>query len=407
MSRPLGLSAYRALSRRNPAHPYLPTTQRPNGELIWIHAPEKGGGPAALALACRMIGARDGVSVLFTNGEKENTPVSSDPNNLIRDVVPADHPDSTAAFIAHWAPDAVLWLWGALRPNLVLECADADIPMILGNAEADGFEGRRDRWLREVPRALLTRFEKVIARSDIASARLAQMGCSNAQLEQDAPLHFSGAALPFSVSDFDELARTLRGRPVWCATAVQPGEVNTVLKAHRHAMRLSHRLLLILNLADETQEQECIETIAQQGMRKAIWENGEFPDDNCQVLLACSQGELGLWYRVAPVSFLGSSLAAGKGGLDPMHAASLGTAVLYGPNVRNHLHAFSQLASAGAARIVNDANALGVAVARLIAPDQAATMAMAGWDVVSKSAATTDRLVDLLQDALDAPRKGA
>ena len=90
-----------------------------------------------------------------------------------------------------------------------------------------------------------------------------------------------------------------------------------------------------------------------------------------------------------------------------MRAAGLGSAVLYGPNVRNHLNAYSRLASAGAARIVNDANALGVAVARLIAPDHAATMALAGWQVASESAAVTDRIVDLVQDALDQRQKEA
>jgi 3-deoxy-D-manno-octulosonic-acid transferase len=62
---------------------------------------------------------------------------------------------------------------------------------------------------------------------------------------------------------------------------------------------------------------------------------------------------------------------------------------------------YSRLAAAGAARIVNDADALTTAVSRLIAPDQAATMAHAGWDVISEGAALADRIIDLTQDALD------
>jgi hypothetical protein len=53
------------------------------------------------------------------------------------------------------------------------------------------------------------------------------------------------------------------------------------------------------------------------------------------------------------------------------------------------------------ARIVNDATALGTAVSRLIAPDQAAVMAHAGWDVISRGAAVTDKVIDLVQDTLD------
>ncbi|NOR32353.1 MAG: 3-deoxy-D-manno-octulosonic acid transferase, partial [Sulfitobacter sp.] len=100
-------------------------------------------------------------------------------------------------------------------------------------------------------------------------------------------------------------------------------------------------------------------------------------------------------------SFLGSSLHSGPGGCDPFEAAALGSAVLYGPKVRRFLPSYTRLAAEGAARIVNDATALGTAVSRLIAPDQAAVMAHAGWDVISRGAALTDKVIDLVQETLD------
>ena len=106
-------------------------------------------------------------------------------------------------------------------------------------------------------------------------------------------------------------------------------------------------------------------------------------------------------YRLAPVTFLGGSLVSGVGGRDPFEAAALGSAILYGPNVGRYLAAYSRLASVGAARIVKDAETLAGAVQRLSAPDQAAAMAHAAWEVVTQGAEATDRLLDLLQDTLD------
>ncbi|MFC6641884.1 hypothetical protein [Sulfitobacter profundi] len=37
----------------------------------------------------------------------------------------------------------------------------------------------------------------------------------------------------------------------------------------------------------------------------------------------------------------------------------------------------------------------------MIAPDQAATMAHAGWDVISEGAELADRVIELIQDSLD------
>ena len=117
------------------------------------------------------------------------------------------------------------------------------------------------------------------------------------------------------------------------------------------------------------------------------WSDGTYPDDNTSVVVADLPGETGLWFRVAPVSFLGGSLETGQGGQDPFAAAALGSAVLYGP-------------------IVNDAESLGAAVTWLIAPDQAAKMAMAGWDVVTEGADTMERIINLVQDGLDAREDG-
>lgn len=405
MARSIGLSAYLMLSRQGTAHAFDPVAPRPNGRLIWLNAPKTESLSAAQTLAARLTATSPEVHVLITCPEGQTE--SGVAAQVIHDHPPSDHPETVAAFMAHWQPDAALWLWGDLQPNTVLQAHADGIPLILADADTSGFETRRDRWLREVPRRLLTCFDKALCRSEAAMARLQQLGCSSAQLELCAPLHASATALPFAESDFDDLTHALRGRPVWCAAAVQAAEVPVVLEAHRFAMRMSHRLLLILNPADAKDEARTIAHVQDQGLRHANWDDGAFPDDNCQVLLAPSKGELGLWYRAAPVSFLGSSLSAGTGGLDPLQAAALGSAVLYGPNVRNHLHAYSRLAAAGAARIVNDSSALGVAVARLIAPDQAANMALAAWEVVSESAAVTDRIVDLIQDALDTRAKGA
>ena len=110
---------------------------------------------------------------------------------------------------------------------------------------------------------------------------------------------------------------------------------------------------------------------------------------------------MGLWYRLAPITFMGSSLQSGQWGRDPNEPAAHGSAILYGPYVRRYLSSYTRFAEAGAARIVRDAETLGTAVKRLIPADQSAAMAHAAWDVASQSAGVTDKILDLVQDTLD------
>lgn len=402
MAQSLGLAAYRAYVRRAQPEPYVAKSARPHGELLWIHAAEDGSLATVLDLARRLVAHRYGLHVLITCVAK--TDLTCD--HITVSAPPSEHPNDVAAFLDHWHPNVGLWLWGDLQPNLILKAAEMGIPLYLANAGQDGFDSRRERWLPEVARDVLSHFEAILVRSDAAMARLSKLGRHLDTLEQTAALLPGGQALPYVHSDFDDLGQVLSGRPVWLAASLQPNEVSVVLAAHRHALRLSHRLLLVLNPASEGQTEDCLRQLAAEGLRTARWEDGDTLDDNCQVLLATAQDELGLWYRVAPLSFLGRSLSSGHGGLDPYQAAALGTAILYGPNVGRHLSSYSRLAAAGAARIVNDAGALGVAVARLISPDHAASMAMAGWDIVSEGAAVTDHVIDLIQTALDAREEG-
>ena len=390
--------------------PPPPTLPRPLGELLWIHAAEPGSLLPIQDLAARLCSLRYGLSVLitvpegsapYTGSQMQLAPAAASQTSVILQPYPGEHPDNVAQFLDHWHPDTCLWFWGALRPNLVLEAAARDCPMILLNADTKGFDGRRDRWLTDLTRQLLAKFDPVLARSASGKRRLVQLGLAASDVEVTPTLMAGGQTLNCPDRAVADLAEALGGRPVWFAAQLHATEIPVVLAAHRQAMRLSHRLLLILCPAAPQDADAAAAQAIERGFDVLRWENDRYPDDTTQVLIADDAMDRGLFYRVAPVSFLGCSLVPDQGGFDPFEAAALGSAVLYGPKVRDFMPSYTRLAAAGAARIVNDAAALGTAVSHLIAPDQAAAMAHAGWDVTSQGAELTDKVVDLVQNALD------
>lgn len=400
----LGLAAYRTLTRRRAPPEFTPSRPRPEGELIWIHAAETGNNRALSDLAHRLISMRHRCNVLMTTGH--DTVQIRAPEAVIQEDLPVEHPDVTDAFIDHWKPDVVIWAWGGMLPNLILSAAASGASMMLIDADRDGFDSRRDRWLPEVLRHLVAQFDTIIVRSQAAHLRLAQLGCALDQIELAPPLRPFGRMLPAIDSDLNDMTQALGGRPVWLAMQITQGEVETILSAHRQALMASHRLLLILVPADIETAQSIAEKTDQRGLRTASWSAGDMPDDNTQVLQADTTEDLGLWLRVAPVSFLGGSLRPGQDSCDPYMAAAHGTAIIYGPHTGSNVEAYTSLMNAGAARIVNDAVTLGRAVMQMIAPDQAAQMAMAGWDVVTQGADSLDKIIDSVQARLDAIQDG-
>ncbi|MEM6563610.1 MAG: glycosyltransferase N-terminal domain-containing protein [Pseudomonadota bacterium] len=406
MGRSFGLAAYRAFSRKTSVRTYKPSAPRPNGTVLWIHAASTENVLAIEDLAARICAVRHDLFVLITLPEdallaSQRTTVWSPDAQVCHDATPSEHPDAVTQFWSHWSPDMVIWTWGNLRPNVLNEGHKRGCPMVLIDADSNGFDSRIDRWLPELSGQLLAPFLAHFVRSGTVLHRLEALGVRLQTIDVTPPLLAGGQALPCAESDLTELSATLTGRPVWLACNLHPRELPSVLGAHRRASRMSHRLLLIVQPERDSDEVAFTQPIAEAEFRYAHWDAGEEPDDTTQILFASDPRDLGLFYRIAPVTFMGGSLTQGCVGRNPFEAATLGSAVLYGPNVRAFMPFYTRLAKAGAARIVKDEETLAAAVTHLIAPDEAAAMAHAGWDVISQGADLTDRVISLVQSVLD------
>lgn len=411
MARSLGLTAYRALSGRTADPHYSANAKRPTGSVLWIHAAEPDNLLAIVDLADRLLVARSGLNIVITLPDREVFEKASSnwtpKESVFIELTPTEHPDSIALFWDHWEPDMCVWVSGGLRPNLLIFAHSKACPVIVIDADVAGFDGRRDRWLPALSRQLLEPCAAIMVRTQAAMQKMELLGVPKECVDIAPPLVPSGQALPCNEADLTDLTAQLRGRPVWFANSINPDELDAVLMAHRAAMRLSHRLLLILQTARPAFDKQYKLAVQAEGYRVADWNSGDEPDESAQVLLFSDASDLGLFYRVSPVSFMGGSIGEGHVGRNPFEAAALGSAVLYGPNARRYLPYYESLSSAGAAMLVEDADSLSASVTRLIAPDRAAIMAHAGWDVISQGAAVTDRVIDLVQAGLDGDLEGA
>jgi 3-deoxy-D-manno-octulosonic-acid transferase len=275
------------------------------------------------------------------------------------------------------------------------------VPLFLVDAAERDLETGGLSWLPALRGDAFGRFDAALARDEAAARRLRRLGMPPDRISVIGPLQEGSGPLPCDEADFDTFSASLATRPVWLAAMTQPAEVPPVLQAHRATLRLAHRLLLILVPDRPADGDAAAADISAAGLLAARRSAGELPDDGTQVYLADTRGEMGLWYRLSPVTFMASSLESGHGGRDPYEAAALGSAVIYGPNVGHYLDAYSRLLAGGAARLAGDAASLSGALSYLIAPDRAAAMAQAGWQIVSAGAEVTDRITDLVLDTLD------
>lgn len=349
---------------------------------------------------------RPDLVMLLTSHEQQPDTSVTRALDVLWQPLPDDSVSAAEAFVTHWRPELCLWTGGDLYPALQ-SCADRHgIPLFLVDADEALLARPAWRWFPDLPRSLLRQFKRIMARNSDTARFLRRMGARDSRIEISGPFIEGAVSLPYSETDREELAAILRGRPVWLGAHLQSGEVDTLLNAHKQVSRLSHRALLVVVPHDPGAAAGFSEALDTSGLRYITWSHGAMPEETTQVILADTDAEMGLWYRLAPISFMGSSLVPGAHGCDPNEPAAHGSAILYGPNIRNFLSSYSRFAEAGAARIVRDADTLAAAVNRLIPPDQSAAMAHAAWDVASQGAALTDRIAEMLHDALDTRQAG-
>ncbi|WP_051927611.1 3-deoxy-D-manno-octulosonic acid transferase [Ruegeria halocynthiae] len=402
MSKPrsLSLAAYRVLSWGVPYSADHPLFPRPDGELIWVHINDPDRLRAVVDFCRRLQQARPELSVLLSAPpEADLTRWENCEYPMVN--LPLEKTGAARAFLDHWRPDVGLWVGGGLMPNVITRADERAIPLILIEAQVDIKVARGARWLPDITRYTFDCFRRIFATTPETARHLRRLGVSARKVNESPALHVSPNPRPWPEDELIEMNHALAGRPVWLAACVRDKEFISILSAHRQAMRMLPRLALVLHVADTAEAMPLHRRLESMDLRCVNWDDSGQIEDTTQVILSAVSEDLGLWHRVSAVTFMGGSLERGAGGHDPLVATALGSAIIHGPFVDRHQQLYDQLNRAGAARVVRTATELGDSVVELLAPDRAADMALAGWQVVTEGAPQADQMIDLVQDYLD------
>lgn len=390
----LGLTLYNLRPRRDPASGGG-WPERPSGRLIWMHAPSAEAARGLLELAARLI-EEDGLTVLLTC--PEGLPARK---GLVRVLPPDDRPAEARAFLDHWRPEIAIFSDGELRPAVLHEAAERGVQLMLVDGRAPYVLKDRNGWYPGLMRSALQGFAHVLTLDEASARAFRKGGAALSAVGVTGRMEENSAALPCLEAERAALAKLLATRPVWLAVGLPEPEEAAVIAAHRAAQSLAHRLLLIIAPEDPARAAALARRLADdEGWIVAERSEDQEPEADVEVFVADGMAELGLWYRLAPITFMGGSLAGQGCVRNPMEPAALGSAILYGPRPGVFGGTFGRLGAARAARAVGSATDLGEALSDLLSPDRAARLAQSAWMVASDGADVTERIIALVRNAV-------
>lgn len=371
---------------------------RPDEPLVWCHVPGAVELAALTSLRERLDEELAGASLLVTSPDVLRCREAASQSGLLCQLPPIDTPAVIQRFLDHWTPDAAIWFDQVKSPLLLEAAAKRGMPLVLQNATAPLPHDTRSSNLE---RHLLGLFDRIFALDRPEFEALRALGAVPARVEVTGRLTALAHPPRCLETEREVLARAMQGRPAWLAVCPDEREMPAILAAQRVARRTAHRLLLILVPREEIAGPDLARSLREGGWNVARREADEDPDEATDIFLADCHEEMGLYYRLAPVTFLGGSLADGEQS-DASHPATLGSAIVAGPFSGGQAEIMRRLRRGRACRLVSDGGQLGEAVTELLAPDRAAQLALNAWDIASDGGPILDRLTSVVISAIRA-----
>ena len=368
---------------------------RPSGRLVWLHGASVGEITAVLPLIGRL--CADGFAVLVTSGTTTSAELSQQrlPQGAVHQFVPLDVPKFVDRFLDHWRPDLALFVESDLWPNLVLASAARAVPLVLLNGRLSQRSFARWRRIPQTIGAVLKQFDLCLAQSPADAERYSQLGGKHVGMTGN--LKLDVPAPPAEAAQLEALRSAIGGRPVVVAASTHPGEEAAALDAHHGLRRRFPALLTIIVPRHPHRGAETAELARTAALTPALRSRGEMPETHTDIYVADTMGELGLFYRLAPVVFMGGSLVE-RGGQNPIEPIKLGAAITHGPHVWNFADIYSALDGAGGAEQVNDAAELEACVGAWLDDDGLRESVMeAGRRTVERLGGALERTVEALE----------
>jgi len=337
---------------------------RPHGPLVWIHGASVGEVLAAAALIERLRALN--LRILLTSGTVTSAAIVAKrfPADIIHQYVPYDSPRFVARFLDHWKPSLALFIESDLWPNLILSSAARRLPMVLINGRMSHRSFPRWRKITSTISALLGRFDVCLAQSRVDAERFAALGSRNVittgNLKLDVP------APPADAAKLERLMSVTRGRPIIVAASTHPGEEEILLDVHKTLAGFFPQLLTVIVPRHPDRGETIARLITESGLHAGLRSHEELPTATNDIYVADTMGELGLFYRLAPIVFMGGSLVP-HGGQNPIEAIKLGASIVHGPHVFNFTDVYEALDQAGGARQADRQEALVKQLGQLLA----------------------------------------
>ena len=324
---------------------------RPKGSLIWLHAVGLGEVMALRGFITLLAKYSPEAHFLVTSSTKASAQVFKEnlPPRTIHQYLPLDVPVYCKRFLEHWQPNLCIWSEQEIWPGMVWHASQAAIPQVLINARMNEKSYRSRTRFKRMFEKIYGVFPIISAQDDESAQYIRKLG-GHAKVDGSLksiapPLHYVDAHLL-------ERKTQIGNRPVLCVASSHEADEKIVLSAYKS---LPGNILIVMVPRIIKRSALIREKIEKMGISVSM---GNQPiHSKVRVHLVDKYGELGLWYRLCSVAFVGGSFDETQGH-NPWEAIRLNRLVLHGPNIKNFKNDYRNLHECGLSYLIKNGGEL-------------------------------------------------
>lgn len=373
---------------------------RPEGLVVWVHGASVGESLSILPLIERLRTDHPEWNVLVTTGTVTSASLMVErlPEGAFHQFVPVDQVAYISKFFNHWKPDLALWTESEFWPNIISFFATLNVPMVLLNGRISDKSFRHWKCFPGLIKEILSAFSLCLGQSESDAFRLSELGAKNSKSVGN--LKFSTPPLTTDQEALRKLSISIGQRPCWLASSTHKGDEEIVGRIHKSIKDKQPEILSIIVPRHPGRGLVIAKNLRNMGLSVEIRSaNGEI-NTTTDIYVADTLGELGIFYRLAPIVYIGKSLVS-VGGQNPLEAARLGCAIVFGKRMDNFKEITAQLTKKNACIEVSDEISLLKTIKRLIeTPEECRQLATAARQFTEEQSGVLEAVLHELQPFL-------
>lgn len=354
--------SYRVLERFGiPTKPYF------QDDTIWFHCASVGEANSIFPLIEKIEKEIKEAKFLITTGSKSSAKMVTkrllSKENICHQYIPIDSYFSVKLFLYYWKPKLALFAESEIWPCILTEASKIGCNIVLINARIS--QKSADKWKTKqgLLKPIIKSVNLIAAQSAGDKKRFIDLKFNNiTRLEN---LKYSSKRIPANPKTFFDLTQEYAARKRILAASTSNGEEEILIKAYKEILSKHPDILLTILPRHPERANQIAKICERNNLSFGLRSKRAEINDNMNIYIADTLGEVGNFYRLHDIVFIGGSLNE-RGGQNPIEPANLGCAIIVGNKVKNFAEVYEEFTDKNAVLMVSNEQELTEQLVKLI-----------------------------------------